>query len=61
MHEHLTKFNSKKKKSEMNANLEDFASQIEAEVGRCEIKVKVELENFDDENDLKVCFSCVSC
>jgi hypothetical protein len=51
----MTKFNSKKKKSEMNANLEDFAIQIEKELGRSEVKIKVELENFDDEDELKVC------
>ncbi|XP_053374471.1 uncharacterized protein LOC123532981 [Mercenaria mercenaria] len=53
MYDHLTKFNSKRKKSEMNANLEDFANEIEAEVGRGDVKIKVELENFEDEDELK--------
>lgn len=54
MYDHVTKFSSKKKKSEMNASIEDLTRDIEKAVGRGDVKVKVELEDFEDEHDLKV-------
>ena len=40
IYEHLTKYTSKKKKSEMNVNAEDFAKQIEEKEGRKDVRDK---------------------
>ena len=39
IYEHLTKFNTKKKKSETNANCEMFAQQIEEQEGRKDVSI----------------------
>ncbi|XP_052818915.1 uncharacterized protein LOC128244855 [Mya arenaria] len=51
IYEHLTKFNSKKKKSEINANCEMFAKDIYKKEGRGQVRVKIELDVDNDEKD----------
>ena len=43
VYNHLTKYSSKKKKTEINQSAEELAQGVEKEIGRPEIKVKVEL------------------
>ncbi|XP_052232117.1 uncharacterized protein LOC127845316 isoform X3 [Dreissena polymorpha] len=50
IYNHLTKYNSKKKKSEINTQCELFAKDIVAKEGQGEVKVKIELEASVDED-----------
>lgn len=54
VYEHLTKYNSKKKKSEMTSSCEVFARQEHDDKGMGKMKVKIEMCQQENDSSLKV-------
>ena len=54
LYDHVTKYSSKKRKSEINATIEEFALEIEKETGRKDVKIKIEIVEEEDMVDLEV-------
>jgi len=60
LYEHLIKFVSKKKKTEMNASIEVFAAEVVEELGQGIVRVKLEITNFEDPEHLEVSYCGVN-
>jgi len=53
IHEHLTRYTSKKKKSELNASCEMFAKEIYEKEGPGTVRVKVEVDVDSSDEEAK--------